>query len=161
VVHLYRSWRLLITFPEPDLAVVIDVGEHLAHDPHRDVYTHLYEILNLHPTDEPRTKPAWLRRHHPPIAAHLADDLTTAYRALSSERSETRWFYSGDPWCRARHWRACRLRRRWAPVVARSVASAGPVGLLSARRGAEDHAATGTRQWSGQLDTALLTGGHR
>jgi len=86
VVHLYRSWRLLIAFPEPDLAVVIDVGEHLAHDPHRDVYTRLYEILDLQPTDEPRTKPACCDNNTPPIAEHLADDLTTAYRALTRRR---------------------------------------------------------------------------
>ncbi len=83
MVHLYRSWRLLIAFPEPDLAVVIDVGEHLAHDPHRDIYTRLYEILNLHPTDEPRTKPACCDDTTPPVTAQLADDLTTAYRALT------------------------------------------------------------------------------
>lgn len=29
VVHLYGSWRLLLAFPEPEVAVVIDVGEHL------------------------------------------------------------------------------------------------------------------------------------
>jgi len=74
VVHLYGSWRLLIAFPEPDLAVVIDVGQHLAHDPHRDVYTRLYEILGMEPADEP------------PVTAHLADDLTAAYRALTRRR---------------------------------------------------------------------------
>ncbi len=86
MVHLYGSWRLLTAFPEPDLAVVIDVGEHLAHDPRRDVYTRLYEILELNPTDEPRTKPACCDNNTPPIAAHLADDLTTAYRALTRRR---------------------------------------------------------------------------
>ncbi len=57
MVHLYGSWRLLIAFPDQDLAVVIDVGEHLAHDPRRDVYTRLYDVLDMEPTDEPQTKP--------------------------------------------------------------------------------------------------------
>jgi len=86
VVHLYGSWRLLIAFPEPDLAVVIDVGQHLAHDPHRDVYTRLYEVLDLEPTDEPRMKPACCDDTTPPVTAHLADDLTAAYRALTRRR---------------------------------------------------------------------------
>lgn len=45
VVHLYGVWRLLLVFPESDLAVVIDVGEHLANDPTRDIYARLYGVL--------------------------------------------------------------------------------------------------------------------
>ena len=33
VVHLWGRWRLLLAFPEAEVAVVIDIGEHLAHDP--------------------------------------------------------------------------------------------------------------------------------
>lgn len=84
VVHLYGSWRLLLAFPEPD--VVIDVGQHLDGDPHRDVYTRLREILGVEPTDEPRTKPGCCDDHHPPVTSELVDDLTDAYRTLTGRR---------------------------------------------------------------------------
>ncbi len=58
MVHIYGTWRLLLAFPESDLAVVIDVGEHLANDANRDIYARHYEVVGMTPPDEPRTKPA-------------------------------------------------------------------------------------------------------
>jgi hypothetical protein len=66
---------------------VIDIGEHLAHDPRRDVYTRLYEVLGMAPTDEPRTKPPCCDDNLPPVTSELADDLSNAYRALTRRRS--------------------------------------------------------------------------
>lgn len=87
VVHLYGSWRLLLAFAEPDLAVVVDVGEHLAADPHRDVYTRLYEVLGMEPADEPRDKPACCDDDNlPPVTSELGDDLADASRILARRR---------------------------------------------------------------------------
>lgn len=92
MVHLYGSWRLLLAFSEPDLAVVIDIGEHLASDPHRDVYTLLYEALGTEPSQEVRTKPPCCddATGMPPVTAQLVDDLTDAYRALNKRRQRRR-----------------------------------------------------------------------
>ena len=91
VVHLYGAWRLLLAFPDSDLAVVIDVGEHLANGPTRDVYARLYEVLGTAPTDEPRTKPPCCDdADRPPGTSDLADDLIDAYRSLSRRRRPRR-----------------------------------------------------------------------
>jgi hypothetical protein len=87
VVHLYGSWRLLLAFPESDLAVVVDLGEHLTADPHRDVYTRLYEVLGMEPVGEPRDKPACCDDDNlPPVRSELVDDLADAYRTLTRRR---------------------------------------------------------------------------
>ena len=84
MVHLYGSWRLLLAFPEPELAVVADIGEHLAFDRHRDIYTRLYEAVGTEPSQEARTKPPCCdETGMPPVTAELVDDLTNAYRALN------------------------------------------------------------------------------
>lgn len=91
MVHLYGSWRLLLAFPEPDLAVVIDIGEHLVSDHHRDIYTRLYEALGTEPSQETRTKPPCCDDTGiPPVTAELVDDLTNAYRALTRRRPRQR-----------------------------------------------------------------------
>lgn len=91
VVHIYGTWRLLLAFPESDLAVVIDVGEHLANDANRDIYARLYEVVGMTPPDEPRTKPACCDdADRPPAASDLVDYLIDAYRALSRHRRPRR-----------------------------------------------------------------------
>ncbi len=91
MVHLYGAWRLLLAFPEPDVAVVIDVGEHLAHDRHGDIYTRLYEALGIEPAEEPRTKrPCCDEVDLPPVTTQLVDHLTDAYRSLTRRPSRRR-----------------------------------------------------------------------
>ncbi len=91
VVHLYGAWRLLLAFPESDLAVVLDIGEHLANDATRDIYARLYEVLGMVPTDEPRTKPPCCDdTDRPPRPSDLVDDLMDAYRSLSRLRRRRR-----------------------------------------------------------------------
>lgn len=91
VTHLYGSWRLLLAFPEPEVVVVIDVGEHLADEPGRDVYSRLYEIMGTTPTAEPRTKPPCCDDDRiPPVSAELAEDLADAYQDLIRERKRRR-----------------------------------------------------------------------
>ena len=117
------------------------------------------------PAVSAQTSPAPLpRRTPPPPCQRLPPNGTPhAFRLSRREVAPNGPKQGGsiraDPPCRARHWRAVAAATLGAGG-ARSVAAAGPVGLLSARRGAADHAATGDRQWSGRLDTALLTGGH-
>lgn len=87
MVHLYGSWRLLLAFPEPDLAVVIDIGEHLTSDRNRDIYTRLYEASGAEPSQGARTKPPCCdATSTPPLATGLVDELTNAYRALIRNR---------------------------------------------------------------------------
>lgn len=91
MVHLYGAWRLLLAFPDSDLAVVIDVGEHLANDATRDIYARLYEVLGMAPTDEPRTKPPCCDdAGQPPRISDLVDDLIAAYLALSRRQRPRR-----------------------------------------------------------------------
>lgn len=91
MVHLYGAWRLLLAFPDSDLAVVIDVGEHLANDATRDIYARLYEVVGMTPRYEPRTKPPCCdEADRPPGTSDLVDDLITAYRALSRRRRPRR-----------------------------------------------------------------------
>lgn len=91
MVHLYGSWRLLLAFPEPDLAVVVDIGEHLASDRHSDIYTRLYEALGTQPSQAARTKPPCCGdTGMPPVTAELVDHLTNAYRVLNKRRSHQR-----------------------------------------------------------------------
>lgn len=91
MVHLYGRWRLLLAFPGPDVAVILDVGQHLANDPTRDVYTRLYEILDITPTTGPRTKPPCCDDTNiPPAAPDLLEDLTDAYRTLTRRRTRRR-----------------------------------------------------------------------
>lgn len=91
MAHLYGSWRLLLAFPDPNLAVVIDVGEHLAFDRHRDIYTRLYEAVGAELNQEARTKPPCCDdTGMPPVTAELVDDLTNAYRALTKRRPRQR-----------------------------------------------------------------------
>lgn len=54
VIHLWGRWRLVLAFPEVDVAVVADIGEHLDNDRSRDVYERLYEALEVNP---PRGSP--------------------------------------------------------------------------------------------------------
>lgn len=78
---------LLLAFPEPDHAVIIDVGEHLANDPTRDMYARLFEVLGAEPTTQPRTKPPCCDDdQHPPVMPDLVGDLTDAYQALTRRR---------------------------------------------------------------------------
>jgi hypothetical protein len=87
VVHLYGLCRLLLAFPDSDPAVVIDVGEHLANDPARDIYARLYEVMGVAPTDKPRTKPPCCDdARQSPWTSDLVDDLIDAYRILSRRR---------------------------------------------------------------------------
>jgi hypothetical protein len=91
MVHLYGSWRLLLAFAEPDVAVVIDIGEHLGSDRHRDIYARLYEAIGTAPGQEARTKPPCCDDTGlPPVTAELVDDLIDAYRALIERRPRRR-----------------------------------------------------------------------
>lgn len=91
VVHLHGTWRLRLAFPEPDVAVVIDVGEHLAHDPRRDIYARLYEVLALAPSAELRSKPPCCDDDGlPPVASEAVEDLVDAYRGLMKVRRRRR-----------------------------------------------------------------------
>lgn len=38
---------MLLAFPEPDVAAVVDVGEHIENDRRRDVYGRLYDALGI------------------------------------------------------------------------------------------------------------------
>jgi hypothetical protein len=86
VVHLWGRWRLLLAFPELDVAVMVDIGEHLDHDPRRDVYTRLYEALGVDAPTEPRAKPSCCDEDGPPVDAAQLDAFGSAYRALSRRR---------------------------------------------------------------------------
>ncbi|MHB8295578.1 MAG: hypothetical protein ACYDH5_13330 [Acidimicrobiales bacterium] len=91
MVHLYGAWRLLLAFPEPDVAVVIDVGKHLAQDRHDDIYARLYEALGIQPGEETRTKPPCCDDADlPPVTTQLVDDLTDAYRSMTRRPSHRR-----------------------------------------------------------------------
>jgi hypothetical protein len=86
VVHLWGDWRLLIAFPEPQVAVIIDVGEHLAHDPGRAVYQRLYEAVGMAPPDAVRDKPPCCDKAGPPVDAAEVDRLRDAFKELKPRR---------------------------------------------------------------------------
>ncbi|MDQ1517372.1 MAG: hypothetical protein QOE80_3202 [Actinomycetota bacterium] len=86
VVHLWGEWRLLLAFPEPDVAVIIDIGEHLAHDPGRDIYQRLYEAVAMDPPDAVREKPPCCNEAGPPADAAQVDRLRDAFKELVKPR---------------------------------------------------------------------------
>jgi hypothetical protein len=86
VVHLRGRWRLLLGFPEPTVAVIVDVGEHRDEDPTRDVYQRLYESLGLTPSAEPREKPPCCDEVGPPVNDQGIEEASDAYRALTRRR---------------------------------------------------------------------------
>jgi hypothetical protein len=88
VVHLWGRWRLLLAFPEPEVAVIIDVGEHLAHDSGRDIYQRLYEAVGLEPPDAVRDKPACCDDAGPPANAAEVDRLRDAFTELAKPRRQ-------------------------------------------------------------------------
>lgn len=86
VVHLYGRWRLLLAFPEPDLAVIIDIAQHGA-DNDGDIYARLYEVLGMTPPAGLRDKPPCCdAAGTPPEATELIDQMTRAYRRLTRRR---------------------------------------------------------------------------
>ncbi len=86
VVHLWGRWRLLLAFPEVDVAMVVDIGEHLDNDRSREVYTRLYEALGIDPPTEARNKPPCCDESGPPIDAPQLDAVETGYRAFTRRR---------------------------------------------------------------------------
>lgn len=86
VVHLWGAWRLLLAFPEADIAVIIDVGEHLAHDPDRDIYQRLYQAVAMNPPDAARDKPPCCDDAGPPADEAEVDRLRDAFQAMIKSR---------------------------------------------------------------------------
>jgi len=86
VVHLWGHWRLVLAFPEVDVAVVVDVGQHLDNDRRRDVYTRLYDALDVDPPNEPRYKPPCCDESGPPFDDAQLDALESGYRTLTRRR---------------------------------------------------------------------------
>ncbi len=85
VVHLWGRWRLVLGFPEVDVAAVVDIGEHLDNDRSRDVYTRLYEAVGVDAPAGSRDKPPCCDESGPPVDAQL-DAVERAYRALTRRR---------------------------------------------------------------------------
>lgn len=86
MVHLWGTWRLLLAFPEPKVVVIIDIGEHLAHDPGRDIYWRLYEAVGMEPPDAARDKPACCDDLGPPSDTGEVDRLRDAFTQLGKTR---------------------------------------------------------------------------
>ncbi len=86
VVHLWGSWRVVLAFPEVDVAVVVDIGEHLDNDRSRDVYTRLYDALDVDPPTEPRDKPPCCDESGPPTDEAQLGAVESGYRALTRRR---------------------------------------------------------------------------
>ena len=86
VVHLRGRWRLLLAFPEVDVALVVDVGEHIDNDRSRDVYTRLYDALAVDPPTDPRYKPLCCDEVGPPTDDAQLDAVESGYRALTRRR---------------------------------------------------------------------------
>lgn len=85
-VHLWGHWRMLIAFPEPAVAVVLDIGEHLAHDPARDIYQRLYEAVGMETPDAVRDKPACCDEAGPPADSAEVERLRDAFKELTRRR---------------------------------------------------------------------------
>jgi hypothetical protein len=88
VVHLWGEWRLLLAFPEPEVAVIIDVGEHLAQNPSRDIYQRLYQAIAMDPPDAVRDKPPCCDETGPPADTADVDRLRDAFKELTKPRPQ-------------------------------------------------------------------------
>lgn len=86
MIHLWGRWRLVLAFPEVDIAVVADIGEHLDNDRSRDVYERLYEALEVDPPGGAREKPPCCDESGPPVHDAQLDVLESGYRALTGRR---------------------------------------------------------------------------
>ena len=86
VIHLWGRWRLVLAFPEPGVAAVVDIGEHIDHDRRRDVYARLYEALDVDPPAEPRDKPPCCDESGPPVSEAQLDVAERGYRTLTRRR---------------------------------------------------------------------------
>ncbi len=86
VVHLWGRWRLLLGFSDPTVAVIIDVGEHRGDDAARDVYTRLYDALDVDPPAEPRDKPPCCDESGPPVESAQLQEIEDGYQALTRRR---------------------------------------------------------------------------
>ena len=86
VIHLWGRWRLVLAFPESAGALVVDVGEHLDNDRSRDIYTRLYDALDVDPPAEPRDKPPCCDESGPPTDDAQFDAVESGYRALTRRR---------------------------------------------------------------------------
>ncbi len=64
-IHLWGRWRLVLAFPEVDVALVVDVGEHLDNDRSRDVYTTLVRRARRRSACRAERQTAVLRRERP------------------------------------------------------------------------------------------------
>lgn len=79
-------WRLVLGFPESDVALVVDIGEHIDNDRSRDVYTRLYEALEVEPPTEARDKPPCCDDGGPPVDDDQLHGIEDGYRALTRRR---------------------------------------------------------------------------
>lgn len=86
VIHLWGRWRLVLAFPEVDVALVVDIGEHLDNDRSRDVYTRVYEALDVDPPTEARDKPPCCDEVGPPVDDAQLDAVEAGYRDLTRRR---------------------------------------------------------------------------
>lgn len=86
IVHLWGAWRMLIAFPEPAVAVVIDIGEHLAHDPGHDIYQRLYDAAGIEAPDAGRDKPPCCDEVGPPADTAEVDRLRDAFKGFTKRR---------------------------------------------------------------------------
>lgn len=75
---------MLIAFPEPAVAVVIDIGEHLAHDPGRDIYQRLYDAAGIEAPDAGRDKPPCCDEVGPPAGTAEVDRLRDAFKGFTA-----------------------------------------------------------------------------
>ena len=96
VIHLWGRWRLVLAFPEVDVALVVDVGEHLDNDRSRDVYTRLYEALDVNPPTEARGVPGLMEASKPrkggamPAPRKYPNELRERARRLVSKNQSCR-----------------------------------------------------------------------
>jgi hypothetical protein len=87
IVGLPRRHRMVIAFPAEDEVTILLVGPHDETNPEVNVYTRLYESLDIEaPTDE-RRKPSCCADGRPPINGKLVDNFLERSKKLRLGRA--------------------------------------------------------------------------
>lgn len=82
IVRLPRRHRMVIAFPDEEEVAILLVGPHDETNPEVNVYTRLYESLNIEVPAGERRKPPCCSDGQPPVDAELVDNFLDGSKKL-------------------------------------------------------------------------------
>lgn len=90
IVRLPRRNRMVVAFPAEEEVAILLVGPHNETNPEVNVYTRLYESLDIEVPADERRKPPCCADGQPPVDADLVDDFLEGSKKLRKGKARRR-----------------------------------------------------------------------